>query len=364
MYNDKLKESIKEILENDTRIGEYEDNSFIIFDGWEDIRKINALMGYNDEYDHRTGSDKLDLDQILPWLYSNIPFPIDQNDINRFYKDLEINQLIESGQLSYIDNIKPDLSIFEKVKDIILQYKDDLDLDYLNEDIKDLIDKTEWGFSDEYEICSECNTVLRTSPDSYGWVPNYYQDPDGYKYCQECCESGGLIEYSIENTQYNIDNGQEPNSLPWIFDLTDEWHMIQPDLRYDFSKWENGLHGGQVDSPLKQGQIVRSEKYEGESLFEIVYRIHPSQFYVEWDVYIRVNPNIENLIVKLDDYIDYFRDIFNSPDGQVNHDPKVLMEKALKQVKPAYSTIETNSETGEINITGTNDINEYFDSHK
>ncbi|MHA2094586.1 MAG: hypothetical protein ACW98F_08155 [Candidatus Hodarchaeales archaeon] len=366
MYNDKIKLKVQQIIENDTRIGQYDGSLFYIFDGWSTIREINEIMGYSDEYDHRSGSDKLDLDQILTWVNSDILFPIDLDDIEYFYNQLEIKSLIDNGQLSFID-IKPDLERFNSIKDIILQYKEDFDLDYLNDDIKDLIGESEWGFSDEYNICQECDNVLRTSPDSYHWTPDYYQDPEGCQFCKECCDNGDLIEYSIQHTQENIDNGIEPNSLAWIFDLEDTWHIIDsdPDSSYS-SRWVNGLHGGQKDSPLKQGQIVRELKdNDGQSIFEIVFRVYPSQFDTEWDCYIRINPNLPaltHLYLDLEKYIEYFRDKFNSPEGQYKHDPAKLMEKALKQDKPAYSTISTNYETGEIDIAGTNNLDEFLNS--
>lgn len=40
-------------------------------------------------------------------------------------------------------------------------------------------------FSDEYTTCSDCNHVIRTSPDSYSWQPDFYVG-DGFIVCNEC----------------------------------------------------------------------------------------------------------------------------------------------------------------------------------
>lgn len=40
-------------------------------------------------------------------------------------------------------------------------------------------------FSDEYTTCSDCHHVIRTSPDSYHWQPNFYVG-DGFIVCSEC----------------------------------------------------------------------------------------------------------------------------------------------------------------------------------
>jgi len=40
-------------------------------------------------------------------------------------------------------------------------------------------------FSDEYTTCSDCYHVIRTSPDSYHWQPDFYVG-DGFIVCGEC----------------------------------------------------------------------------------------------------------------------------------------------------------------------------------
>lgn len=40
-------------------------------------------------------------------------------------------------------------------------------------------------FSDEYITCTDCNSVIRTSPDSYSWQPDFFVG-DGFIACSKC----------------------------------------------------------------------------------------------------------------------------------------------------------------------------------
>lgn len=366
MYNDDIKRQIKEILYDNTRIGSYDDQEFIIFDGWYTIRDINKLMGYSDEYDYRQGDNTLNLDQILFWVNSNIPFPLDLDDLKYIQDKRYILELLDQGQLSFIDGIKPDISIYDPIIDIILEYLDldDPDTDSLNWNIKNnLIESVEWGFDDEYRICDNCqDQVLRTSPDSYGWTPDYYTDSDGYIYCKACCDDLDLLRESIINTQDQIDNNNQPSSLPHIFDLDDTWiKIVDPDDKY-YHHWQNGLHHGMNDDPLRQGKLVRSIRIDNKPIFQVIFRIYPSQFYVEWDTYLRVDPNLE-INLNPDDLDQIVKDLgsrFNSPDGRFPYDIASLYEKALKNIDVNFASISVDPNDGSIDIKGSNNINEYL----
>jgi len=221
-------------------------------------------------------------------------------------------------------------------------------------------DSDNWGFNDEYSSCGECyQNIIRISPDSYGWQPKFYFDPDYGYICSECAQD--YIDQAIQEIQDRIDNNDQPKSFPVIFNIDDSWHKIDVP-GYPNSSWQNGMHHGMNDDPLRQGKIVRSHKLNGESILQIIFRVYPSQFNIDWDSYIRVDPDSD---IKLSNedieiLIKDFSKRFNSPDGRFPYDQATLYEKALKNIKYPYSSIKVDPENGTIDITGTNNINEYF----
>lgn len=224
-------------------------------------------------------------------------------------------------------------------------------------------DSDNWGFNDEYSSCGECyKNIIRTSPTSYGWQPDFYLDPDYGHICSEC--SSGYMDQAIQEIQDRIDNDDQPKSFPVIFDLDDSWREVK--LSDSYHSWQNGMHHGMNDDPLRQGRIVRSLKFHGDSILQIIFRVHPSQFYIEWDSYIRVDPDSEIQFSDEDmkNIVSEFADRFDSSDGRFSYDQAALYEKALQNIKFSYSSINVDLENGTINITGTDDINEYMENLK
>jgi hypothetical protein len=72
----------------------------------------------------------------------------------------------------------------EKIDEIL----EDKELDF--EDFVEALTgvRYNWGYDDEYTICSDCGNIIRTSPDSYSWTPNYYVG-DGYIVCKDCVKN-------------------------------------------------------------------------------------------------------------------------------------------------------------------------------
>lgn len=64
-------------------------------------------------------------------------------------------------------------------------------------------DEDLWGFNDEYTTCSDCGYVIRTSPTSYSWTPDFIIR-DGEILCSNC--SKNRIEEIIEEDYCNNDN--------------------------------------------------------------------------------------------------------------------------------------------------------------
>lgn len=221
---------------------------------------------------------------------------------------------------------------------------------------KDEIGEVEWGFNDEYQLCDDCSSiVIRTSPDSYGWTLEAYRDEEGYLYCESCAQS--LQDDCISRTQDKIDNGEEPISYPDIFKIGDDWRSVDHPV-YNNHLWESGLHPGQNDSPLKQGKIVRSIRYNNTPIFQIIYRIYPSQFDISWDALIRVDPDsditLDNLVEytgkNIDDWLEYFGIMFNSPEGRTRYDYATLMSTALQSTTGNFNKISVDPENGTIDI--------------
>lgn len=218
-----------------------------------------------------------------------------------------------------------------------------------------------WGFNDEYKICDSCYTVIfRISPDSYQWTPEYYQNIDGEMLCKDCAQFE--LDDSIDRIQDQIDNNQTPKSFEWIFELPNDFKKIEYPNYPDWGKWENGLHPGQNDSPLKQGRIVRSIKNDNFPLFQIVFRIFPSQFDVSWDTYIRISPNQDISLSDSDwdTFLNQFAQLFNSPEGRSKYDNAELAQLALKSASGKFSKLSWDSETGKINVKSTNNLDEYL----
>ncbi len=105
----------------------------------------------------------------------------------------------------------------------------------------------EWGFHDEYCTCSECYSAIRTSPDSYGWEPDFHLT-DGAIYCKDCVDSDEYIEDHINrNKLLNTD----------LADPCDYDYDMLEDLRF-----ENGLHYGQKSDPSAIIKLLNAHKID------------------------------------------------------------------------------------------------------
>lgn len=356
------KEKLRQVLIDNCQYGLYDDSSFYIIPSWQLIRQCNLIQGIDsDDTYHKDNDQVLNFEYLLGIIDTDYNYPITEDYIKEILQKKYYKDLIDNGQRTFI-NFNTDISEIDK--EILRVYQDNVDNDplyWVNDHITDNIPGIEWGFDDEYQLCDGCyQIVLRTSPDSYMWVADYYQDNDGYKYCKSCAED--MLEDNIQDIQLAIDNDEQPKSLSWIFDLDDNWHII-PNISahgYQF-KWKSGLHHGMNDDPLRQGKIIRKIKIDNDPIFDVCFRIYPSQFYVEWDTFIRINPDI-NVSIDVNDYLDNFTEAFKSSEGRFPYDLADLMSKALQNVNYPYSTITVNPDNGDINITGTDNINEYFNN--
>ena len=142
------------------------------------------------------------------------------------------------------------------------------------EDVLEVLDIGEfgWGFSDEYTTCSDCGDVIRTSPDSYSWTPDFWLNSDyGEILCGDCVrqDPDDYIDWLIEQAR----QGQAVGC-----------HLVSPEdhgFRVIAEGLENELHDGQADDPRK---LISELTAAG---FDLVYTVRPSQFYASFDLWLR-----------------------------------------------------------------------------
>lgn len=137
-----------------------------------------------------------------------------------------------------------------------------------NEEYPDFDSRVDEGFSDEYEECCEdgCMNIVRTSPDCYFWTPSYVQSEYG-KTCEECWKKSP--EFVIETYK------NEARGIPADFNPgAHGWTKVNDD------HWQNGMFPGMNDNP--EAQLDALQKAGIDAMFEVF----PSQFYVEWDLWV------------------------------------------------------------------------------
>lgn len=127
-----------------------------------------------------------------------------------------------------------------------------------------------WGYNDEYSTCANCGVVIRTSPDSYMWTPEFWDSADGY-ICADCVKSNYVDDYLDDCTRHSKDSVKTCH----IVNPADHgFHKVLTGLKY-------GLHEEMADDPRK---IIKWLTKVG---LESVIVTRPSQFYAEYDVYVR-----------------------------------------------------------------------------
>ena len=105
---------------------------------------------------------------------------------------------------------------------------------YFAPEVTELLEKygyaIEW--EDEWTTC-ECGKALRTSPDSYGWQPSYFESEDGYC-CIDCIDMPAYLETLEDNPKRALNDHVDPAKYGYV-QLEDGF--------------ENGWHPGQNDNP-------------------------------------------------------------------------------------------------------------------
>lgn len=106
----------------------------------------------------------------------------------------------------------------------------------------------EWG--DEWEVCNNCEGIFRTSPNGYGWKPNYHEWSDDEATCAECIKEHFVSDYLDEL------EGNWKSCMTFDVDLN-EYSYIKIDINF-----ESGFHPGQNDSPENIAKTLSKNNIE------------------------------------------------------------------------------------------------------
>lgn len=178
--------------------------------------------------------------------------------------------LIKDSRWSNLKQLT-DIRIDNEVPEIVREALDENNIKWY--DIVESALGCEWGFSDEYTTCCDCGNVIRTSPDSYGWQPDYYVG-DGFIACKECFDN--TPNYQEAYIEERINNPQ--NAVNGLLDKDQIEELGFVEVDEDF---ENGWYN-RHDNPQKIYDRL-SENYE-EVLF---YVDGVGQFHVSFVAFVR-----------------------------------------------------------------------------
>lgn len=178
-------------------------------------------------------------------------------------KTLEINSYLGTHE----DNIFLVLEGWDEVEQINEYLK--ANYSHLDEDISiDFILPWNHGFSDEYTSCSGCGKIIRTSPDSYSWLPQYELCDAGI-FCLDCIDFDSYIENMLN----------EPTRANTVYSDGDFLeHNFQ---RINADSFESGWYG-RNDEP----KVILKKVQEKYPTMDFVFSICSSgQFATQFDIW-------------------------------------------------------------------------------
>jgi hypothetical protein len=197
-------------------------------------------------------------------------------------------------------------------------------------DVCDLLEKAgvdiEW--EDEWIDCSNCNGLLRSSPNSYGWQKSYVEC-NGEIYCHECLEKHKHLARSVlEEFEGNC---KKAITADCGIKLEDHGYVRAQD------RFENGLYDGQAANPQNIGKALENM---GITLF--IFRIDTvGQFDVRFSLWVH------------ESQMDKFRTLGDSEvDDKVS--PAEHCKHALQNIKVSPEMTEEQKNTGGILYTKVN----------
>lgn len=153
---------------------------------------------------------------------------------------------------------------------LVKEFPNDEDL----RELDDLFGYDKWGFDDEYTQCAHCYNVIRTSPDSYCWTPDFWLDEaEGEYVCGDCTREHFPDEYIEALVEKAAETGREVACT--VLDPADH------NFREVASNMEHGLHHDQADSPTSLTAWSLAHN------FQPVFTIRTGQFDVNFDLWLR-----------------------------------------------------------------------------
>lgn len=128
----------------------------------------------------------------------------------------------------------------------------------------------EWG--DEWSECTECNKLVRTSPDSYSWQRSYWMPEDsGSIICVECVKK--------DPEEYLKSHEGNDRSCLTIDSIDPTEHGY---VKVNEDAYQSGMHPGQDDDPKAVGAELRKR-----GITRYLFNLDSAgQFDIRWSVYI------------------------------------------------------------------------------
>lgn len=189
--------------------------------------------------------------------------------LSQYYEDLDANQDLMQKMLSsdvpFViakDEDDKQFLIFydwEDVRKIQKIIKPDFESSDENDtSILDGLQNIGWGFGDEWAKCDECDKLIRTSPDSYSFKPDYWLSDKLGILCGDCVRNNHALEYA----QSLINNAKKANTVLSSDDLENlDFTLIEKDF-------EDGWYD-RHDSPEEILNTALEKHPEGAFLFSI-----------------------------------------------------------------------------------------------
>jgi hypothetical protein len=140
-------------------------------------------------------------------------------------------------------------------------------------------EEADWGFYDEYDTCGNCYEVVRTSPTSYHWKPDFVRHPE---YGEITCEKCLLADPEWYINDVLINNHNAANTVIDTAVFRDMGFERFYDVRGNCD-FETGWHRGQIYRPEKILKEAHERGYT-EVVFNIVSN---SLFYTTWEAWVR-----------------------------------------------------------------------------
>lgn len=165
-------------------------------------------------------------------------------------------------------------------------------------------DICEFGFNDEYDTCKRCSALIRTSPDSYSWQPDFHFFEGEGNICHDCIRGNDELE------AWYVEDHTNTNRLInlYVVDPTDKLGWVElEELDY-----ENGLHPGQRDDPEA---IIEALNEHG---IDCIFRGWVGQFDVNWRVIVPESKESQAI------------EILEGSNTKLPYDPGTEMGKALR----------------------------------